>query len=166
MHTSKPPGIALRFALSWIVVFGIAPSALSQVRSAGTVLPLAELSRSVEELARRVSPAVVQVFSTGFRVNTTEEPSVMGLIDKTRSSGAGVLMDADGYLITNAHVVEGAAKVEVLLPELYDDAIPHHSVLRPRGKRINAEVVGVDTETDLAVLKVPPQRLPYLPLGD
>ena len=81
---------------------------------------LAELSRSIEDLSDRVSPAVVQVFASGFRVNPETGSSDAGLISKTRNVGSGVVMDAEGHVLTNAHVIAGAAAVEVALPALFE----------------------------------------------
>ena len=65
--------------------------------------------------------------------------------------GSGVVVTADGYILTNNHVVEGARQVEV---ELTD------------GRTMKATVVGADAPSDLAVLKVEAKALPILPLGD
>lgn len=127
---------------------------------------LAELSRSIEDLSDRVSPAVVQVFASGFRVNPEGGSSDPGLISKTRNVGSGVVMDAEGHVLTNAHVIAGAAAVEVALPALFEAGSPRQSILKGRGKRFSAEVVGVDSDTDLAVLKIPAKGIPFLTFGD
>ncbi len=127
---------------------------------------LAELSRSIEDLSDRVSPAVVQVFASGFRVNPEGGTSDPGLISKTRNVGSGVVMDSEGHVLTNAHVIEGAAAVEVALPALFEAGSPRQSILKGRGKRFSAEVVGVDSDTDLAVLKIPAKGIPFLIFGD
>ncbi len=72
---------------------------------------LAELSRSIEDLSDRVSPAVVQVFASGFRVNPEGGTSDPGLISKTRNVGSGVVMDSEGHVLTNAHVIEGRPRL-------------------------------------------------------
>jgi len=127
---------------------------------------LAELSRSIEDLSDRVSPAVVQVFASGFRVNPEGGTSDPGLISKTRNVGSGVVMDSEGHVLTNAHVIEGAAAVEVALPALFEAGFPRQSILKGRGKRFSAEIVGVDSDTDLAVLKIPAKGIPFLIFGD
>ena len=127
---------------------------------------LVELSRSIEDLSDRVSPAVVQVFASGFRVNPDSSFSDPGLISKTRNVGSGVVMDSEGHVLTNAHVIAGAAAVEVLLPALFEGGSPRRSILKGRGKRFSAEVVGVDSDTDLAVLKIPGRGIPFLSFGD
>ncbi len=127
---------------------------------------LAELSRSLEDLADRVSPAVVQVFASGFRINPEGGSSDPGLISKTRNVGSGVVLDSDGHVLTNAHVIAGAASVEVVLPSLFEGGSSRQSILKGRGKRFSAEIVGVDSDTDLAVLKIPEKGLPFLTFGD
>ena len=127
---------------------------------------LAELSRSIEDLSDRVSPAVVQVFASGFRVNPEGGTSDPGLISKTRNVGSGVVMDSEGHVLTNAHVIQGAAAVEVALPALFEAGSHRQSILKGRGKRFSAEIVGVDSDTDLAVLKIPAKGIPFLIFGD
>src|SRR5579863_741719 len=66
---------------------------------------LHELSDSIEALSRTVSPAVVQVFSTGYGFGEEEgeagAATSTGLVTRQRSSGSGVVLSADGYIITN-----------------------------------------------------------------
>ncbi len=66
-------------------------------------------------------------------------------------TGSGVIYSADGYIVTNNHVVENATKVEVTL---FDN------------RKFDAEVIGTDKKTDLAVLKIEASDLPVLPTGD
>jgi serine protease Do len=99
-------------------------------------------------------------------VNPEGGASDPGLISKTRNVGSGVVMDAEGHVLTNAHVIQGAAAVEVALPALFEAGSPRQSILKGRGKRFSAEVVGVDSDTDLAVLKIPAKGIPFLAFGD
>lgn len=69
----------------------------------------------------------------------------------SRSSGSGVIISADGYIVTNNHVIENADKVEVTL----DD-----------NRMYTAEVIGVDPTTDLALIKVNENNLPFVDFGD
>jgi serine protease Do len=120
---------------------------------------LAGLDAQLEALSRRVAPSVVQVLATGY----TQTPNM--LLARGQSTGSGVIVDAGGWIVTNAHVVEDArsVKVDLLQP---DAAATGGSILRPRSQRLPARVVGVDRETDLAVLKVEHDALPALELGD
>jgi serine protease Do len=75
--------------------------------------------------------------------------------------GSGVIVDSNGYIMTNAHVVEGAQRIRVALPLPGDSSRPV-----PVGKRriLEAKLLGVHKETDLALLKIDEQDLPTLPL--
>jgi serine protease Do len=77
-----------------------------------------------------------------------------------------VLVDPAGYIVTNAHVVGTARRVQVMLAYSVDKPGEERSVLRPAGRTIDAEVVGVDQETDVAVLKIPETGLPSLRFAD
>jgi serine protease Do len=134
---------------------------------------LHQLSDSIEVLSQTVSPAVVQVFSTGYALANDEEEagdaSTAGLVTKQRSSGSGVVLSPDGFIITNNHVVRNARRVRVQLASPPDEpgADPSQRPLHAHGKLLEARVVGVDREADLAVLKVEPEgRLPVLKLSD
>ena len=121
---------------------------------------LLHLSQSLQELAERVAPSVVQVLTTGY---VGPEGAGGSPLFKQRATGSGVVLTADGYIVTNAHVVRGARRVQVLLRE---KTARGTSVLKSRGETLGATVVGIDDETDLAVLKVQRASLPSLELGD
>ncbi len=153
------------FSLCVLCVAGVAPVA-AQARVPGA---LGELSAALEALARRVGPAVVQVFATAYRPAEGEVETGGALLATERTSGSGVILDPDGYVVTNAHVVEAAIRVQVELPlesggRAADPA--GRSVLKRRGRLLGAQVVAVDRETDLAILKIDARSLPALPLGD
>jgi len=95
-----------------------------------------------------------------------ETAAASNLISKQRSSGSGVILDGSGYIVTNAHVVEGARRIQVVLAKPPSGKIPAQSILKARGKMVGAQVVGIDRETDLAVLKISESGLPFLKLGD
>ncbi len=125
---------------------------------------LAGISRSFEQTVEQVSPAVVQIIA---RELAPDDDSVLTrMVHGQRSSGSGVIVDPDGYIITNAHVVGLARHVQVLLPLAADKRVAFKSVLKPAGKLMQAEVVGADRETDLAVLKIDEKGLKPLPFAD
>ncbi len=125
---------------------------------------LAEFSRSLQDLSQRVSPSVVQIFVTGYSAPDEEDRSTTGEPVLERSSGSGVIVDADGYIVTNAHVVENALRLEVELP--LPAAQQGSSIVRRRGRLTGAQIVAIDHETDTAVLKVEATGLPALSFGD
>jgi serine protease Do len=120
---------------------------------------LIALDDHLQALARQVAPSVVQVVASGYA------PGARALLSRARSFGSGAIVDADGWIVTNAHVVEAAQAVHVELLRLRDPG-EEGSILRPRSRRLPARVVGIDQETDLAVLKVEATGLPGLTLAD
>ena len=87
-----------------------------------------------------------------------------GSLATRHTGGSGVILDPDGYIVTNAHVVKGARRVQVLISTAPDST--RRSILEPRGRLVGAQVIRADEETDLAVLKVQETGLPFLRLGD
>ena len=127
---------------------------------------LHQLSRSVEELVKRVSPSVVQVLVTG--LGPTEEGAgseAALVIGRLRSLGSGVIIDPEGYILTNAHVLRGAQRVQVVLPSPIASVSPNLANLSARGRTLDARIVGQSREIDLAVLKIKGKDLPALPIG-
>ncbi|HZP02002.1 MAG TPA: trypsin-like peptidase domain-containing protein [Terriglobia bacterium] len=128
---------------------------------------LHQLSSAFEALVKRVSPSVVQVLVTGIGPAEEDESGEAGLVlGRQRSVGSGAVIDPEGYIITNAHVVSGAQRVQVVLPSPLDEAAPIQSPLNARGRTADARIVGITHELDLALLKVEVKGLRALPIGD
>jgi serine protease Do len=129
--------------------------------SASASAALVQLNNALEGLAAKVSPGVVQILVTSYGPIHEENRTQTALIVRQHAVGSGVIVDPDGYIMTNAHVVEGAQRIRVALPLPGDNgrAIPV-------GKRhiLEARLVGVHKETDLALLKIDEKDLPTLPL--
>jgi len=123
------------------------------------------ISAHFEALAKYVNPAVVAIIASGYQPLQQGDVPGTGLLTRRRVGGSGVILDPDGYIVTNFHVIEGAGRIRVRLPIPASDA-PGESILKPRGKVVGAQIVGVDRETDLAVLRVSETGLPYLDLTD
>lgn len=122
---------------------------------------LAALNEGLIQLSERLTPSVVFVIGNAYAgANEIDEEPV----SLRQSAGAGVIVSADGYIVTNAHVVAGASRIRVHLPSL--DPKEGRSVVRPRAQVVPGRVVGIDVETDLAVLKVDATGLPFLTFGD
>lgn len=119
----------------------------------------------MEALSRKVSHAVVQIFSTGYSFNEDSSATNASLISRQRSSGSGVILTPDGYIVTNSHVVQSARRVQVQLSFGMPVTEGGRHFERPP-KLIEAKVVGLDREADLAVIKIDMKGLPYLGFGD
>ncbi len=120
---------------------------------------LDKMSTSLQKLAQHASPAVVQVTTKGFYPVQGDN----GNVATQSGTGSGVILDPSGYIVTNAHVIEGAEKVEVLLST---DSKSSDDEDSPEPNVTAAEIIGVDSETDLAVLKINKSNLPVLKLAD
>jgi len=138
----------------------------SGVAAQGKVPGLADLSKSLEDLAQRVSPSVVQIFVTGYAIPDETDGGSGGDPVLERGSGSGVIVDSTGYIVTNAHVIENATRIEVELPFASTGGDAGRSILGRRGRTVGAQVVAIDQETDIAVIKVEAKSLPVLPIGD
>jgi S1-C subfamily serine protease len=125
-----------------------APASASapQATNVGTVQPVTiDESSATIAVAAKVSPAVVRITVTG-----TANAGNNGVIPET-GVGSGVIFDSNGWILTNHHVVEGGEKFDV---ELKD------------GRILSGKVYGIDTLTDLAIVKVDATDLPSAAIGE
>jgi serine protease Do len=127
---------------------------------------LTDLSTAFEALVQEISPSVVQIFATAVAPVGGDPRAPSAVLAQQRRGGSGVIVAPDGYIVTNNHVVEGARRVYVVLAEPASDQTPGQSLVKPVGRRVMAEIVGTDLETDLAVLKIEGTGLPYLEFED
>ena len=125
---------------------------------------LQQFSTSMELLSKRVSPSVVQIFSTGYSLDTDRERSNTNLFSRRSSSGSGIIIAADGWVVTNAHVVEGSRRIRVRLNQEGDVPASQNGI--SRHALLEAKLVLADRDTDLAFLKVDAAGLPALELSD
>jgi serine protease Do len=126
---------------------------------------LQQLNGAFEGLVAKVAPAVVQVLVTGLGPVEGSNRNDTAFVARQHGIGSGVIVDPDGYIMTNAHVVENAQRIRVLLP-LPPGDFPLD--VAPAGKRhiVDAKLIGVHKESDLALLKIEEKNLPTLTLGN
>ncbi len=144
-------GLVLLFLLAWCG--GQLPSpaplraAVASESSGGRGLRLLEeIEDAITDLAERVRPTVVNIAPASVSARSK------GQFRNVRGTGSGVIIDAQGHIVTNHHVVGDADQVEVRLAD---------------GTKFTADVVGKDPDTDLAVIKISTDRLlPNATLGD
>lgn len=123
---------------------------------------LSQLNNALQSLAAKVSPAVVQILVTGYGPLHEEDRSQTALIVRQHAVGSGVIVDPNGYIMTNAHVVEGAQRIRVALPLPMGDSSGQVAI--GRRQILEAKLLGTHKESDLALLKIEETNLPTLPL--
>ena len=122
---------------------------LAAIRDAAAGAELRSVGKLFTTLARVIGPAVVNVTSKKRLQSLADEIGALrgetptGITDE--SVGSGVIVEADGVIITNYHVVAQSDEIDVLLSD---------------GRRFEADLVGADAATDLAVLRIKAQNLP------
>jgi serine protease Do len=125
---------------------------------------LQQLNTSLEVLSKRVSLSVVQIFSTGYNLDTDRDRRNTDLLSRGLTSGSGIIIASDGWIVTNAHVVQGARRIQVRL-----DQRAAISAARKGGSHhalFEAKLQMADRDSDLAVLKIDATDLPTLELSD
>ncbi|HEY3617791.1 MAG TPA: trypsin-like peptidase domain-containing protein, partial [Candidatus Sulfotelmatobacter sp.] len=124
------------------------------------------MDSSLETVVSKVSPAVVQIIVTGYGPSESHGHADTARIVRQHALGTGVIVDPDGYIITNAHVVEGAQRIKVILPPPAVDSPIELQPIRA-GQILEAKVVGSHKQSDLALLKIEATHLPAVTLrGD
>jgi Do/DeqQ family serine protease len=141
--------------------FATLPSAMpaSALRPAALGPGAGLVSASYAAAAQRAAPAVVSVITSKSPISRgrqSEDPWFRYFFGEPGNPaqsgiGSGVIVSADGYVLTNNHVVDRMDDIEVVLTD---------------GRRSRAEVVGTDPESDLALLRVQLERLPAVSFGD
>jgi serine protease DegQ len=102
---------------------------------------------SYNEAVSKAIPSVVRIYTT---TNATVGGTVGGTVGSDKESGSGVIIDAQGYIVTNQHVIEGATQIQVVLN---DD------------RNTSAKLVGIDPDNDIAVLKIDLDNLVPIIMG-
>ena len=136
------------------------PQVTIQQAAAPEAAQAAAVVRSYAEAARRAMPAVVSIYTTKEirRAPALEDPIFdrffgdrgQGRAERVAGLGSGVIAAAEGYVLTNHHVVQAADEIAVGLAD---------------GRRVAAVLVGADPETDVAVLRIDARDLPVITLG-
>lgn len=106
--------------------------------------PTGQEPLSIVEIARRVGPAVVGIVAQGQASNSL-------FLIPAQSSGSGIIISADGYIVTNNHVISGATSLKVILNNKDE---------------YEARLIGTDAKTDLALIKIDASNLTAATLGN
>lgn len=141
------------------------PEPHAPVEDAGSVMEELPVPRpgapaSFADLVEEVQPSIVNLYTEQVRLvgqrrvidRWSGHRSVVPEYHRARSLGSGFVIDRDGYILTNAHVIDGATSIRVVFSNR---------------REAEAEIVGMDAQTDIALIRVPPHAdLQPLPMGD
>lgn len=134
------------------------PQSMSERKSAN---PIQSLSASLAELSRKISPSVVQIRTVGYGAPKGDG---VGIVTSEEGTGSGVIVDSEGYIVTNAHVVKGARRVDVWLTDA--NVAAQKNFQTPAFRTTPGKIVGIDPQMDIAVIKIDYPGLVPLPFGD
>src|ERR1017187_12654 len=153
----------LGVALAVVPIYGAAqterPTRSAEAAKALKSDPLHVFSESVQALSARVTKSVVQVLTSGYALSSENQKTDTAYFAPERDIGAGAILSPDGFIVTNAHVVQGARKIRVRLQGLEKQSSP---ALSESLVPIEAKLVAVAREPDIAVLKIDMTGLPAL----
>lgn len=152
----------MRRSAAVLVAFVLGVPAVATPQSGN---PLQQMSRTIESLVERISPAVVEIFVTGYGATKDDGDTSAAPIERQSSLGSGVIVDPDGYIITNYHVIKGAKRITVLITPPLRPADQVAAALQPEPRSLPAKIVGFNKPGDLAVLKVDATGLPTVPFA-
>jgi serine protease Do len=126
--------------------------------------PLVRMNEAIDALTKKVWPSVVQIIVSSYGARDDARGDASMVVGPQRSTGSGFVIDPDGYILTNAHVVSGAQRVQIVLPsDKADGSLA--TALSSKMYMASARIVGITTELDLALLKIDGMKLPALPLA-
>ena len=138
-----------------------APSVVSRTPASSNLLRA--LNSCLQTVVSKVSPAVVQIVVAGYGPSENHGHTDTARIVRQHAIGTGIIVDPDGYIVTNAHVVEGAQRIKVILPAPAADS-PLELQPIQAGQVLEAKLLGSHKQSDLALLKIEATHLPTVSL--
>lgn len=167
---AKPVYAALKRIARNIPIFGavflllLAVATGQQLHSSSAADPLQQLNDALQQLVAKVSPAIVRIEVVGYSESDDAKPSEAHLVTNSDTIGSGVILDPDGYIVTNAHVIQGARRIRVILDR--KTSLHRKVFISKKAREFDARVVGTFPEADLAVLKIDAKDLPVVLMAD
>ena len=124
---------------------------------------LHQLDNSIEKVVAKISPAVVQILVSGYGPEETNGHKTTAPIVRQHAIGSGVIVDPNGYIATNAQVVDGAQRVRVVVTLLTPGSQTEPESAHPQ-QIFDAKILGRHKKSDLALLKIEATNLPAIAL--
>jgi serine protease Do len=127
---------------------------------------LKEYDEAIDQVAERAMQSVVEIEVTGYGVPEDEKDKGQTSLARQRSIGSGVIVDPDGYIMTNNHVVAGALRIRVIIAAATVDLISGSTRLHNPQRVYEAKLIGTTHYADLALIKIEEKGLPFIPLPE
>lgn len=156
-------GTSLIFALSFACLGSFTYGQNQPASSSPSILQ--EYDQALDQVAEKAMRSVVEIEVTGYGVPEHEESGPQ-MLQHQRSLGSGVIVDPDGYIVTNNHVVNGAVRIRVVLSPATVELVPYHTSLARQQRVYDAKLIGTNRYADLALIKIEEKNLPAIALPD
>jgi serine protease Do len=130
---------------------------------------LKEYDQAIDQVAERAMQSVVEIEVTGYGVPESDKDSGGGqsqALVRQRSLGSGVIVDPDGYIITNNHVVAGALRIRVIIAPTTVELVSGNTKLHNPQRVYDAKLIGTTRYADVALIKIEEKGLPFIPLPE
>ncbi|MBB5343797.1 trypsin-like peptidase domain-containing protein [Tunturibacter empetritectus] len=165
MKLAIPVASALLFLSVWLPASG--QSAETTGASGDRSAILREYDQAIDEVAEHAMHSVVQIEVTGFgKPESSDDDADPTTLQRQRVIGSGVIVDPDGYIVTNNHVVAGALRIRVIVAPTTVELVTWHTQLANPQRVYEAKLIGTNRYADLAVIKIEAHDLPAIALPE
>jgi serine protease Do len=127
---------------------------------------LKEYDQAIDQVAERAMQSVVEIEVTGYGVPEKDQDQGQQNLERQRSIGSGVIVDPEGYIVTNNHVVNGALRIRVIIAPTTVELVSGNTRMANPQRVYEAKLIGTNRYADLAVIKIEEKDLPFIPLPE
>src|SRR6202167_2589353 len=171
---SKNPASAkgTRLSMRRTLYLALACMVLSQALHGQEQSPaiLKEFDQAIDQVAERAMQSVVEIEVTGYGVPESDkdqgQQGQQQTLERQRSLGSGVIVDPDGYIVTNNHVVAGALRIRVIIAPATVEMVSGNTKLGNPQRVYEAKLIGTTRYADVALIKIEAKDLPFIPLPE
>jgi serine protease Do len=128
---------------------------------------LRQYDQAIDQVAERAMQSVVEIEVTGYGVpEHDQDQGQQQALERQRSIGSGVIVDPEGYIVTNNHVIAGALRIRVIIAPATVELVSGNTHLHNPQRVYEAKLIGTTRYADLALIKIEEKGLPFIPLPE